>query len=119
MSSAIWGMSPSMWLRGRRACPVPESGSFVVPQSATLGTVMMRRHLPICTTRGTFLPVGTPVSVNEPSAPVNAKVTKSPIDVSHELQLPCPLPGVIAGSVLTSFGMKTTTLWSGFVPAGS
>src|ERR1700722_5627561 len=50
----LCGRPRSIWLRGRRAWPVPESGRVVVAQSFTLGTVMMRRHSPICTTRGTF-----------------------------------------------------------------
>jgi hypothetical protein len=61
--------------------------------------------------------VGTPVSLNDPSAPVNAKVTKEPIDVSHELQV--LVPGWIVGSAAGSFGTKTRTFCSGFLPAGS
>ena len=88
-----------------------------MPQSLVLGTVIMRRHLPICRTRGTLEPVGTLFSLNDPSAPVNANVTKSPIDMSHELHVFVPCS--ITGRLLTLFGTKTTTFWSGFLPAGS
>ena len=72
VNSAICGMSPSLRVLGSRAVPAE---MLVVPQSFVPATVIMRRHLPICMTRGTLFPVGTPVSLNEPSAPVNANVT--------------------------------------------
>src|ERR1019366_6290750 len=60
VTRAIWGMSPSERLAGRRVSDEPTMGVFA--QALTVGKNVSRRHLPICTTRGIFVPAGTPVS---------------------------------------------------------
>jgi len=98
-------MSPSWWVRGRRSVP---SATEFIAQLVGMLTVVVRRHLPICTVTGTSAPVGTPCSVNAPVSSVVVAVTYWPIETSQAVQL--FVPGVMAGSVATSSGMKTTTL---------
>jgi hypothetical protein len=62
--SAICGMSPSMWFRGRRATPL---ATAVFAQSLVV-TRKTYRHFPLCATNGTFVPVGTSESVKLPLA---------------------------------------------------
>src|ERR1019366_6825773 len=74
VTMAIWGMSPSLWLRGRR---LSDAGTTAFAQSV-VSTRTSRRHLPSSTTSGTPEPEGTPNSVNRPSLFVVVAVTYSP-----------------------------------------
>src|SRR5579859_8000698 len=90
---AIFGMSalllkPSNLLRGRRELL---GSTLVVAQSATVGNMMRRRHLPICTTSGIWLcgaiaVVGTLERVNFPVTSVWATATALSIAPAQESQ---------------------------------
>ena len=72
---AMFGMSPSMWFRGRRstfgaAMPAAAAFASLSWHLLTFGSVYCMRHFPTCTTSGMFDPSGTPVSVNLPAASV-------------------------------------------------
>ena len=77
---AICGRSPSALFRGRRES-VASSG--VSAHSATLATVICRRHLPTWMTSGMFLPTGTLSSLNLPAASVIALTSGSPETLPH------------------------------------
>src|SRR5579883_464675 len=81
VTSAIWGMSawsywpssalyPSYLLRGRRSVHMVGSAAVQLPvtelaaQAVTCESRSSRRHLPIWTTMGMFVPDGAFVSVN-------------------------------------------------------
>src|SRR5208283_4202267 len=83
---AMCGRCPSLWFLGRR---VSSASIAVSAQAATLGmTTPSRRHLPTCTTTGTFAPAGTPLRVKLPSAPESVAATGLPdggvTHTSHE-----------------------------------
>ena len=83
---AMCGRCPSLWFFGRRVRSAPTAVSV---QADTSGmTTPSRRHLPICTTRGTFAPAGTPLRVKVPSAAESVAATGAPdgglLHGSHE-----------------------------------
>ena len=66
---------------------------------STLGTVTLRRHLPTCTTTGTFSPTGTFSRVNLPRASVTALTMGAPLTSDSQLAQVAPL-GRLARSSL-------------------
>ncbi len=96
---AISGMSPSVWLRGRRVRF--GSTSAWVWHGSIAGSVTCRRHFPTCTTSGMFCPVGMLLSLKLPSEPVTVIATASPeTGAPHLSQLtPCAIgAGVLFGT---------------------
>src|SRR6185295_18303751 len=89
LAMAIFGMSavlpsPSKRFLGKRELSLATALSM---HEVTVGNVILRRHLPICTTRGMPAPEGTLFSVNFPSAPVWATAIAEMLDpaqVSHD-----------------------------------
>src|SRR4051794_23758910 len=82
---AIFGMCPSLLLRGR--C-VSDASMGVSAQAATDGTVTARRHLPIWITSGMLSPTGMCSSEKRPAASVSAAAMGRPeygdAQVSHD-----------------------------------
>jgi len=67
VDSAMRGMSPSPWFRGRR---VAAASSGVSAHGGTDGTVIWRRHLPLWMTSGTLVVAGMFARVKLPSGAV-------------------------------------------------
>src|SRR5579872_2954719 len=87
--------------------PVTEFGT----QGRTVVSRISRRHLPICTTTGMFVPLGTFVSVKEPSVAV--VVTATALSAAAPPQVLHVAPVVKAGSGAVALtGMYTVALRS-------
>src|SRR5258708_6068334 len=96
-ASAILGMSallpsPSKRVFGKRELSL---ATRLPTHELTVGRVILRRQLPICTTSGMFDPDGTLSSLNLPSAPVCATATADKVPApAHVSQV---APDVKAG----------------------
>src|SRR5687768_10595581 len=84
-------------------------------QALMLGRVMVRRHLPTWTTRGTSAPTGTLSRTDSPLVSVSALVIGLPDTEESQRSQVGP---VLMGSS-GAFGTYTTTLYRGTLPAGS
>src|ERR1700690_887023 len=98
---AMWGisaalLSPSVRLRGSRLY-AEVTGLSV--QELRLGSVILRRHLPICTTSGTPAPEGTLVSVNLPSGPVCATAIAETLPAPAQVSQDAPVVNGGSGTV--------------------
>ena len=96
--TAIWGMSPSLPLRGRRNS---RSGTLFSSHCFVMSILSLRRHLPTWTTTGTSLSTGTFFSSNSPLVFVRA-LTIGLIAVAPQRSQVTPC--VMGGSSASPFG---------------
>src|SRR4029078_11948212 len=103
----------SLMLRGRRT--VFGSVNALSWHFVTVGRMILRRSFPIGMTSGMFVPDGAFMILNLPSAPLSAAATGVP--EIGESQRSHDAPVAIGPSAV--FGTYSSTLYSGFLPAGS
>jgi len=102
--TAIFGMSPSLLLRGRRVRLASVSGLSTQP--LTFGIVTCRRHFPTWMTSGMLLPVGTFSSVKRPFTSLSVAAIGCPDSVTLHLSQDAPV-GIGSSA---AFGTYATAL---------
>jgi len=88
VTAAIFGMSPSLRLRGSRSM-LPATG--LSTHCFTWGRTNWRRHLPIWTTSGMFEPTGTSLRTKSPFASVSVVTMGEPETVEPHLSQVAPV----------------------------
>src|SRR5882672_3739286 len=106
VTTASCGRSPSERLRGRR---LEAGGTGLSVHAVTCGRNTSRRHLPACTTKGTLVVAGTPVSVKWPMGSVAAIATLLPTTASQTEHDFVPVT-IGERAPVGSAGTKTTAL---------